>query len=111
MRPSCQSAMGWPCSAAYCSEVTARVFSPVRKASVALRNASPGVCDVTAAVLGDGLPSSARLGATPKASAITAALAKTLNIRIARCLAGAARVSHCAVQGWADLLGVFPDVA
>src|SRR5262245_38597622 len=104
MRPSCQSAMAWPCSAAYCSEVTARVFSPLRNASVALRNASTGVCGVTAALSGDGLPSSDRLGPTPKVSAITAALAKTLNIRIARGLAGAARVGDRAVQGRADLL-------
>src|SRR5712675_1507598 len=42
MRPSCQSAKPWPCSAAYCSDITARVFSPVLSASVALRIASTG---------------------------------------------------------------------
>src|SRR5436190_18831028 len=108
MRPSCQSAKPWPCSAAYCSDDTARDFSPVLSASVALRIASPGVI---AAVAGDGLPSSDRVGSIPKASATTVALARTLNIRIARLLGGPARVGDGAMQRIGDLLGVFPDVA
>src|SRR4029079_15089189 len=121
MRPSCQSAKPWPCSAAYCSDVTARFFSPVRSASVPLRNASTG--DIlaagdsaawlgdSAACGGDGVPSSDRVGSIPKASTITAVLATTLNIRIARCLGSSARMGDGAMQRVADLLGVFPDRA
>ena len=50
------------------------------------------------------------VGSIPKASAITAALARTLNIRIARLLGGPARMGDGAMQRIADLLGVFPDV-
>src|SRR4029078_8794801 len=111
MRPSCQSAKPWPCSAAYCSEMTARFFSPVLSASVALRIASIGVIAGDSAACGDdGVPSSDRVGSIPKASAITVALATTLNIRIARRLGGSARMGDGAMQRIADLLGVFPDV-
>src|SRR3954467_1577436 len=112
MRPSCQSAKPWPCSAAYCSEITARFFSPVLSASVALRIASIGVIAGDSAACGDdGVPSSDRVGSTPKVSAITVALATTLNIRIARCLGSPARMGDGAVERVADLLGVFPDRA
>src|SRR6476620_12792840 len=107
MRPSCQSAKPWPCSAAYCSDMTARFFSPVLSASVALRIASTGD---SAACGDDGVPSSDRLGPPPNATAITAALAKILNIRIARTLGGPARMGDGAMQRIADLLGVFPYV-
>ena len=60
---------------------------------------------------GDGVPSSERPGSTPKASTNKAALATALNVRIARLLGGGARMSHGPVQGIANLLGVFPDVA
>src|SRR5882724_1240606 len=110
MRPSCQSAKPWPCSAAYCSDITARVFSPVLSASVALRIASTGDIASVGACGGDGVPSSAGVGSIPKASANTAALARALNIRIGRLLGGPARVGDGAVQRIPHLLGVFPDV-
>src|SRR5215831_766230 len=43
MRPSFHWASAWPCSAAYCSDVTAFAFSPARSASVPERNASTGL--------------------------------------------------------------------
>src|SRR5215475_8800344 len=43
MRPSFHWASAWPCSAAYCSEVTALSFSPARRAWVPDRNASTGL--------------------------------------------------------------------
>src|SRR4051794_38963540 len=110
MRPSCQSAKPWPCSAAYCSDITARVFSPVLSASVALRIASTGDIARVGACGGDGVPSSAGVGSIPKASAITAGLARALNIRIGRLLGGAARMGDRAMQRVPHLLGVFPDV-
>src|SRR6185436_5132207 len=112
MRPSCQSAKPWPCSAAYCSDMTARFFSPVLSASVALCIASTGDMAGDSAAWGDdGVPSSDRVGSIPKATAITAALARTLNIRIARCLSSSARMGDRAMQRVANLLGVFPDGA
>ncbi len=77
MRPSFQSAKPWPCSAAYCSDVTARVFSPVLSASVAQRNASTGDSASAGACGGDGVPSSDSVGSSPKASATTVALARS----------------------------------
>src|SRR5476649_1192424 len=111
MRPSCQSAKPWPCSAAYCSDTTARVFSPVLSASLALRIASTGDIANVGACGGDGVPSSAGVGSIPKASAITVALARRLNIRIGRLLYGPTWVGDGAVQRISHLLGVFPDVA
>src|SRR4051794_16096394 len=111
MRPSCQSAKPWPWSAAYCNDVTARVFSPVLSASVALRIASFGVMAGDSAAWGaEGVPSSDRVGSIPKASAITVTLARALNVRIARLLGSPARMGDGAMQRIADLLGVFPDV-
>src|SRR3954452_23924252 len=111
MRPSCQSAKPWPCSAAYCSDITARLFSPVLSASVALRIASTGDIASVGACSGDGVPSSAGVGSIPKASAIAAAPARRLNIRIGRLLGGPARMGDGAVQRISHLLGVFPDVS
>ena len=66
MRPSCQSAKPWPCSAAYCSDITARVFSPVLSASVALRIASTGDIASVGACGDDGVPSSDRRRLDPE---------------------------------------------
>src|SRR4029079_7430262 len=111
MRPSCQSAKPWPCSAAYCSDITARVFSPVLSASVALRIASTGDIAKVGACGGDGVPSSAGGGSIPKGTAITSALASALNISIGLLLCGPARMGDGAMQRIPHLLGVFPDVA
>src|SRR3954447_25634025 len=110
MRPSCQSAKPWPCSAAYCSDITARVFSPVLSASVALRIASTGDIARVGACGGDGVPSSAGVGSIPTANTMTVALMRALNIRIGRFLCGAAGMSDRAMQRIPHLLGIFPDV-
>src|SRR5262245_21510408 len=105
MRPSCHSAKLLPCSAAYCSEVTARVLSLVRSCSVADFSASTGEI----ATLGAGVPSSDRVAVGDSASPKAASAMARLDVRIARLLCGAARMGDRAVKRRADLLGVFPQ--
>src|SRR5262245_40963159 len=83
MRPSFHCASAWPCSAAYCSELTALSFSPARSAWVPERNASdaglgarpgatPGIAAggrgiprVRGGAAGDGGAGAIATGATP----------------------------------------------
>ena len=68
-------------------------------ASVPLRIASTGdIAGDARLSAATGVPSSDRVGSIPKASAITAALARTLNIRIARLLGRPARMGDGAMQ-------------
>src|SRR5580693_4034948 len=128
MRPSFHCAAGWPCSAAYCSAVSALAFSSSGR--LALRKPSSGV---NAAVLGVVVPSKAKAGAIespstgpravpkPRPTAMHSALASAtlrplvmraaLGIRIARLLGTAARMGHRAITRRPDLLGVFPQIA
>src|SRR5580658_2339651 len=130
MRPSFHCAAGWPCSAAYCSAVSALAFSSSGR--LELRKPSSGV---SAAVFGVVVPSNAKAGsiespstgprAVPKPSpaAMHSALASAtplplvmrrmaiLDIRITRLLGTAARMGHRAIARRPDLLGVFPQIA
>src|SRR5580700_9370281 len=129
MRPSFHCAAGWPCSAAYCSAVSALAFSS-SSGWLVLRKPSFGV---SAAVFGVDVPSNAKAGeiespstgprAVPKPSpaAMQSALASAtplplvkraaLGIRITRLLGTAARMGHRAIARRSDLLGVFPQIA
>src|ERR1700729_1628686 len=129
MRPSFHCAAGWPCSAAYCSAVSALAFSST-SGWLVLRKPSFGV---SAAVFGVDVPSKAKAGAIespstgpravpkPSPAAMHSALASAtplplvmraaLGIRITRLLGTAARMGHRAVTRRSDLLGVFPQIA
>src|SRR5580693_5587366 len=129
MRPSFHCAAGWPCSAAYCSAVSALAFSST-SGWLVLRKPSFGV---NAAVFGVDVPSKAKAGAIespstgprtvpkPRPAAMHSALASAtllplvmraaLGIRIARLLGTAARMGHGAIARRPDLLGVFPQIA
>src|ERR1700689_3662091 len=130
MRPSFHCAAGWPCSAAYCSAVSALAFSS-SSGWLVLRKPSFGV---SAAVFGVVVPSNAKAGAIenpstgpravpkPSPAAMHSALASTtplplamrrtaLGIRIARLLGTTARMGHRAIARRPDLLGVFPQIA
>src|SRR5581483_1900753 len=112
MRPSCQSAKPWPCSAAYCRAETARAFSPSRSASAPAWNASSGEVGIAASAGADGVPSSDMLGPRPDARPAMAKPTRTiLDVRITRRLCRAARMGHGTVERRADLLGVFPEAA
>src|ERR1700733_791800 len=128
MRPSFHCAAGWPCSAAYCSAVSALAFSST-SGWLVLRKPSFGV---SAAVFGVDVPSKAKAGAIespstgsrtvpkPRPAAMHSALAsatplplamRALGIRITRLLGTAARMGHRAIARRPDLLGVFPQIA
>src|SRR5580700_1788416 len=131
MRPSFHCAAGWPCSAAYCSAVSALAFSS-SSGWLVLRKPSFGV---NAAVFGVDVPSNAKAGAiespstgpravpNPSPTAMHSALASAtplplamrpmaaLGIRITRLLGTAARMGHRAIARRSDLLGVFPQIA
>src|ERR1700689_424784 len=132
MRPSFHCAAGWPCSAAYCSAVSALAFSS-SSGWLVLRKPSLGV---SAAVFGVDVPSKAKAGAIespsttgpravpkPRPTAMHSALASAtllplamrrmaaLRIRITRLLGTAARMGHRAIARRPDLLGVFPQIA
>src|SRR3984957_674722 len=131
MRPSFHCAAGWPCSAAYCSAVSALAFSST-SGRLVLRKPSSGV---SAAVFGVDVPSKAKAGAIespstgpravpkPRPTAMQSALVSAtplplamrrmaaLGIRITRILGTAARMGHRAITRRPDLLGIFPQIA
>src|SRR6185437_15160887 len=112
MRPSFHCASAWPFSAAYSSELTAFTVSPALSQCAPERNASTGVIGGGPMLLSVLLPSSAKAGAAAiRPAPISNTRNKASTVRIALFLSRAAGMRHRAIDGGADLLGVFPQIA